>query len=473
MKKAEKFTAPNAAQIKLGVIFDPDAHGTSGHVVTGFPNPYPCPECTIWDTLINATASIIPGLRTGDVDQCSGDPRGSARNPFSVIPGASDGPNMGNNTRSSAAQSYLFTLPLTSRPNLHILVQHRATRIIWNKIVNGRLPRPQGVAFQSQDSPAGEMTINVEKEVIISSGSLGTPKFLELSGIGNKTILESLGIPVMVDLPAVGTNLQDQALSASAYVVNTPINSSDPHAPQSQVSSFLTLPQILGKSGADAYVRDLKSTISQRAAAIVASGAAVSQDGLENIFTIQAKQFGEQDAPVVEAIHLFLTEQLLGTITWILLPQSRGTVHISSRDPQVPPSLNPNYLTDVQDLSLLANASMLVRRIASTSAAKSLYSVEVQPGSTVQTDSDFRAFVANNYVPVYHPIGTAAMLPRSLGGVVDANLRVYGVQNVRVVDASIIPFQLSAHLSSTVYGIAEKRIRHLVSMGYRDVVLFI
>ncbi|KAF8809666.1 alcohol/choline dehydrogenase [Phlegmacium glaucopus] len=135
---------------------------------------------------------------------------------------------------------------------------------------------------------------------------------------------------------------------------------------------------------------------------------------------------------------------------------SRGTVHISSRDPQVPPSLNPNYLTDVQDFSLLANASMLVRKIASTPAAKSLYSVEVQPGSTVQTDNDFRTFVENNYAPVLHPIGTAAMLPRSLGGVVDAKLRVYGVQNVRVVDASIIPIQLSAHLSSTVYGIAEK-----------------
>ncbi|KAF8811144.1 alcohol oxidase [Phlegmacium glaucopus] len=457
MKKAEGFRAPNAAQVKLGVLFDTDAHGTSGHVVTGFPNPYPCPECTILDTLINATASVIPNLRTsGDIDQCSGDPRGSARNVLSLIPGASDGPNVGNNTRSSAAQSFLYTLPLTSRPNLHILVQHRATRIIWNEIVNGGLPRPQGVAFQSQDSPAGEMTINVEKEVIVSAGTLGTPKFLELSGIGNKTILGSLGIPVTVDLPAVGTNLQDQALVVSLYVANTPINSSDPHAPGTILSSFLTLPQILGKSGADSYVQELKTTISQRAAAIVASGAAVSQVGLENIFAIQAKQFGEQDAPVVEVIYGTLPQQLLGIVTWILLPQFRGTVHISSRDPKELPSLNPNYLTDVQDFSLLINASMLVRQIASTPAAKSLYSAELQPGPTVQTDSDFRTFVENNYVPVFHPIGTAAMLPRSLGGVVDAKLRVYGVQNVRVVDASIIPIQLSAHLSSTVYGIAEK-----------------
>jgi choline dehydrogenase len=177
MNKAEQFRTPNAAQINLGVDFDLSAHGTTGDVVTGFPNPYPCPQCTILDTLINATASVIPNLRTsGDIDQCSGDPRGSAKNILSLIPGTSEGPNARNNTRSSAAQSYLFTLPPTAKPNLFVLVQHRATRIIWNN-VDGQLPRAQGVAFQSQDSSAGEMMVNVEKEVIISSGTLGVRNF--------------------------------------------------------------------------------------------------------------------------------------------------------------------------------------------------------------------------------------------------------------------------------------------------------
>ena len=176
MKKAEQFRTPNAAQINLGVLFDPDAHGTSGHVVTGFSNPYPCPQCNLLDTLINATASVIPNLRTsGDIDLCSGDPRGSARCILSIIPGNTQGPNLRNNTRSSAAQSYLFSLPPTAKPNLHILVEHRATRIIWN--TTGQLPRPRGVAFQSQDSPAGEMMINVEREVIISAGTLGVRNF--------------------------------------------------------------------------------------------------------------------------------------------------------------------------------------------------------------------------------------------------------------------------------------------------------
>ena len=101
---------------------------------------------------------------------------------------------------------------------------------------------------------------------------------------------------LQVDLPAVGTNLQDQALVVSLYSLNTPIsNSTNPHVPQTLAASFITLPQILGKSGADSYVRELNSTISERAAAIVASGAAVSQIGLEKILTAQAMQFGEQD----------------------------------------------------------------------------------------------------------------------------------------------------------------------------------
>jgi choline dehydrogenase len=179
MEKAEQFRTPNAAQINLGVQFDPLAHGTSGHVVTGFPNPYPCPQSNILDTLINATASVIPNLRTSDdIDQCSGDPRGSARCILSIIPRTNQGPNVRNDTRSSAAQSYVFSLPHSARPNLHILVEHRATRIIWNTTTS-QLPRPQAVAFQSQDSPspAREIMINVEREVIISAGTLGVRKF--------------------------------------------------------------------------------------------------------------------------------------------------------------------------------------------------------------------------------------------------------------------------------------------------------
>ena len=139
----------------------------------------------------------------------------------------------------------------------------------------------------------------------------------------------------------MGTNLQDQALIVSVYPLKTPIvNSSNVHVPTTLATNFITLPQILGESGADSYVRELKSTISKRAAAIVASGAAVSQIGLEKIFTAQAMQFGEQNgtclclvrykvslndsfvAPIVE-IELVLIEQLqvLAMSAFGLIPQ--------------------------------------------------------------------------------------------------------------------------------------------------------
>jgi choline dehydrogenase len=114
-------------------------------------------------------------------------------------------------------------------------------------------------------------------------------------------------------------------------------------------------------------------------------------------------------------------------------------------------AVNPNYLTNAQDFSLLTNATMLVRQIASVPAAKSLYSAELAPGPTVQTENDFLTFVENNYVPVFHPIGTASMLPKSLGGVVDPNLKVYGVQGVRVVGKLFYNRVTSAVLATQMY----------------------
>jgi choline dehydrogenase len=180
MKKAEAFRAPNSAQISLGVKYSPSAHGTSGNVVSGFPNPYPCPECKIWDTLIDSGTGVFPGLRTaGDIDQCSGDPRGAARCSYSIIPGSGDSGNnsISPNVRSSSAQSYLYSLPPAARPNLHILVEHRAVRIVWDTTGSGNAPKPQGVEILTQDtSSSPSFLVKVAKEIIVSSGSLGVSR---------------------------------------------------------------------------------------------------------------------------------------------------------------------------------------------------------------------------------------------------------------------------------------------------------
>ncbi|TFK37176.1 hypothetical protein BDQ12DRAFT_724342 [Crucibulum laeve] len=458
MKKAEAFHTPNEAQINLGVTFSSDAHGKSGRVITGFPNPYPCPLCKLWDALVNATIQIIPGLRSGgNIDQCSGHPNGVARCSYSIIPGASDGPTAGVNIRSSAAQSFLYSLPPNNRPNLHVLTGHLATKIIWNSKSRTELPTPQAIAFQDVESPQFSFLALVKREVIVSSGSIGSPKFLELSGIGNRRLLESLNITVISDLSSVGTNLQDQAGTIGIYSSAFQLNASVLHSPPQGAAAFVTLPQMLGAEGAQKYISRLTQTITQRATEIVELGAGVNVEGVSRMLEAQVAQFGEDNAPVVEIVLSSQTSsQTFGTAAWILLPQYRGTVHIVSSDPMVPPALNPNYLLNSNDLSLLVNTSTLSRQMFNIPSVKELYTSELLPGISVQTQTDFENYVHDNYFAVLHPIGTVPMLPRALGGAVDANLRVYGVKGVRVADASILPLQISAHLSSTVYGIAEK-----------------
>ncbi|KAF8987569.1 hypothetical protein BDQ17DRAFT_1374948, partial [Cyathus striatus] len=405
MKKAEHFHTPNANQTSLGVGFNATAHGKNGNIDSGF-LILTLVLHVIYGTLVNSTAQTYPGLRADNkVDQCDGDPRGS-----------SDGATQ--NIRSSSAHGFIFSLAPGDRPNLYILTGHLATKIVWKTT---QPPSPKGVAFEvvTNTSSSQSFVVQVAKEVIVSSGALGSPKFLELSGMAiESSILEKFDIPVVADLPWYN----------NAFIGTDLLNGPPGHTSVAGMAAFITLPQILGPDAA--------------ADIIVSSGAAVSVKGMEKMLSIQARQYGLEDAPVVEISYILIPGStiLVGSSSWVLIPQYRGTVHIASSDPRVPPAVNPNYLTDNQDFSLLVNMSMVLR---STRA-------------NVQSDEDFVNFVTDNYITIIHPIGILAMLPKDMGGAVDSKLRVYGVRGVRVADASVLPIQISAHPLSTVYGIAEK-----------------
>jgi choline dehydrogenase-like flavoprotein len=137
-------------------------------------------------------------------------------------------------------------------------------------------------------------------------------------------------------------------------------------------------------------------------------------------------------------------------------PLSKGYVHISSRNISDKPTINPNYLSHPYDLQAATNLAKFMRKIASTEPLRDVWTEEYEPGQAVQTDEDWKKYALANTLSIYHPIGTAALLPEKDGGVVDSKLQVYGVQGLRVVDASIIPLLPSAHLQTLVYGIAEK-----------------
>jgi len=137
-------------------------------------------------------------------------------------------------------------------------------------------------------------------------------------------------------------------------------------------------------------------------------------------------------------------------------PFSRGSVHISTTDPLVKPTVDPNYLSSVFDRTVLVESIKYIRTLASTAPFSDVILSANDPPASVTSDNDIAAYTRAALVSLKHPIGTCALAPRSLNGVVDTNLLVYGTKNLRVADASIFPMQISAHSQVTTYAIGEK-----------------
>ncbi|KAG6817768.1 hypothetical protein H0H87_003176 [Tephrocybe sp. NHM501043] len=467
MKKAEIYHLPTPQQVALGATVDPDVHGLQGKVNAGFPQPY---EATISaQNLADSMKAAVPGL-ADNIDAASGTPNGVQRFQFSIKPGNNSVVTPGGNTRSSSANAYIYP-SLQEKANLVVLTGHLATQIVWGKS-SGGLSRASGVKFiatpETNGNPGTEFQVKVVREVIVASGAIGSPHFLELSGVGDQKILKAAGVPV--NLPAVGTNLQEQALSIAIFSVppsRPPSEYTIFNAPMTPTVAFVDIKQILGASGAQVEGSKLTSTISQRAKAIVASGGFTNVGGLTKVLKYQANSIVNLNAPVVEISSILTSPSFLGgapvmgLLYWNLLPQWRGTVHITSKNPSVHPAVDPQFHNGSDlDLFLIGNATRIARKVFNSNPLKDYVGPEMAPGFNAlavnATDAEVQAYALSNFQPTYHPIGSVPMLPREDGGAVGPDLVVYGTSNVRVVDSSIIPVQLSAHLTSTVYGIAEK-----------------
>jgi choline dehydrogenase-like flavoprotein len=184
---------------------------------------------------------------------------------------------------------------------------------------------------------------------------------------------------------------------------------------------------------------------------------------IERILRLQADVIFSQASTVPLAeLAWFTSSSLIVNSFWSLLPFARGTMHITSADPTRPPSINPNLFQFPIDLLIEAAAATKIREYFSTAPLSQHVISEVSPGFTIVPDkAGFRApewetWIKGAYGTNNHPLGTNAMMAKELGGVVDAKGRVYGAKNVRVVDASIIPMQVSGHLTANVYAVAEK-----------------
>jgi choline dehydrogenase len=324
--------------------------------------------------------------------------------------------------RHSTADAYLK--PVLGRPNLAVQMQAHAMRLLFVKA------RVVGVEHM-MNGQRHQMLAN--KGVILCGGAINSPQLLMLSGIGPADHLKSVGLPVVVDLPGVGQNLQDHLLVALTYECTQPITLAGAQKLQHGLNYWLF------KKG------PLTSNIAE-AGAFMKTESDLPAPDLEFLFApTYYMNHGLSNPPG----HGFTLGPVLER------PRSLGSLTLRSSDPFEPPVIQPNYLAEEADLRALLDGVKLARQMARGTALKPFKGAEVWPGAQAQTDDALCEFIRNTAETCYHPIGTCRMGNDELA-VVDARLRVYGIDGVWVVDASVIPTHFSGHTNAPVIMIAEK-----------------
>ncbi|KIK75711.1 GMC oxidoreductase [Paxillus rubicundulus Ve08.2h10] len=400
---------------------------------------------------------------------------------ISINPNPLDGDTLGvwntlvavdRNTGSRSDSATGYYCPSAKRPNLHVLSGATATRVLFNKGTNNLTAT--GVTFVSDGI---QYIVNATREVILSAGVLKTPQLLELSGLGNATLLESLGINPLVDLPGVGENLQEHVFIVNQYELRDTLITFDNFqnatfaSTQEAIynktrqgwlaatnSAFLFLPL-------DGFLDETETSsllnIFDQSVQLLESTGSVSPL-VKAQLAIQRSWLSSGTVPQMELIQLAqgVAETVPGKHYMSLLsgamhPVSRGSVHINTTNALASPLIISNFLTADFDVQLLANLINYNTKIAATEPLSSYITAQILPPPNL-TGSELIAYIRQTFVIGSHIMGTATMASRSLGGVVDPQLRVYGTSNLRVVDVSVLPSQLAAHLQATVYAIAEK-----------------
>jgi choline dehydrogenase len=336
-----------------------------------------------------------------------------------------------NGERCSAAKGYLT--PNLSRPNLCVKTHALSARII----MAGK--RARGIAYY-QGSELKE--VRARREVILSAGAFGSPHLLQLSGIGPAKELQALGIPVVHDLPGVGENLQDHIDQVQSYIAPS----------DSDTFGISARGTVKMAKGAYEWHKQRTGVIASsiaEAGAFVRSAADVSVPDLQLVFVV---------ALVDDHGRKLHTSHGFSCHIEVLRPYSRGTVKLASADPRVAPKIDPNFLADERDLDLLVKGVQLQMDILQSSPlqpwrGKMLY--PVQRDDTAGIIADIRARADTQY----HPTSTCKMGPASDPlAVVDAQLRVHGLQGLRVVDASIMPTVTGGNTNAPTIMIAEKAV---------------
>jgi choline dehydrogenase len=363
-------------------------------------------------------------------------------------------------TRSYAATG--FYAPNAHRPNFFVLVEAYVNKIQL-ETSKGDV-RATGVDFTAKGK---RFIVTARREVILCAGTVKSPQLLELSGVGSSSLLESLGIPVMIANEGVGENLRDHPRSIMSNELADGITSldslGDPAALEETRMKYRTEPLQWGVCTGDAYIVlsdvlsdddkvSLARLVDEIDAMDVPAGVKRQHRILTKFLVSPSEPSGQyllgQGGTDGDKVRNYVSISAC-----VPHPFSRGSIHITTADPIVDPAIDPRYLSHPADRFMLAKLVQYMQKIASTEP----FGSQLKPqGYQLMTEEQALDHISLTCTTLFHPIGTCAMLPREDGGVVDPRLKVYGIGNLRIVDASIFPIHVQNNICSTVYTVAEK-----------------
>jgi choline dehydrogenase len=332
-----------------------------------------------------------------------------------------------NGKRCSTAKGYLH--PVMDRPNLRVITGALAQRITFS----GK--RATGIAFMQDNLPH---TVRARREVILCGGAINSPQLLLLSGVGPQAQLASHGIEVVQHSPGVGQAMQDHYSAPIKLKCRYPIT----------VNDVMQSPLKKLRTGLEYYLlrRGPMAAISAQVALFARTRPELATPDIKmsiSIFSADRPQDG---------LHPWSGFTI---IVYQLRPESRGEIRLKSANPQDPPAMLPNYLATETDRRTITDGLMLGRRVLATPQMQHYVAEEFLPGPAVVTDAQMLEHARNCGGTVFHPTSTCKMGIDTMA-VVDPELRVIGIDALRVVDASVMPTVVSGNTNAATIMIAEK-----------------
>jgi len=348
--------------------------------------------------------------------------------------------NSGNNEGSSYFQvnqksgvrwntAKAFLKPTAGRKNLSVVTNAMAERLI---IKDGRV---QGIEIRRNKIP---MRLGAKREVILAAGSIGSPQIMQLSGIGSGELLNYFSLPIHVDNPSVGTNLQDHLQIRCAYKISG--------APTLNERSQTLFQKAKIAMEYAAFRSGPMSMAPSQLGTFAKSDAERDTPNLQyHIQPLSLNKFGEP----LDSFPAFTAS------VCNVRPTSRGYIQINSKEPDAAPDIQPNYLSTDEDRQVAADSIRLTRRIVDQPALQKYSPEEFRPGPEIDGDEALAAAAGDIATTIFHPVGTCRM-GSDENAVVTPRLKVNGIEGLRVIDASVMPTITSGNTNSPVLMIAEK-----------------